>query len=261
MFSPRPLIPDSVCIVVGKVIGDHYFNHNTINALFAEAGAPGQPPEGNCVNKSTAWLVRVNKEHPTPLDVLGQLVKHFMDLDPGFEKTANDQQRIQNALSRHRLRYERGGYILPSLGTQATKDLATKLQERDLPGVQVEFERALAFVRTDPGAAVTAACSMLEAAFKNCLEAEGQPMPSVQSVSPLWTAVRKHMRLAPEDLKDDDTRRIIGGLSSAVDGIGALRTHAGSAHGGGMHRSQPTESEARLAIHAAQAIVLFLLER
>ena len=46
------------------------------------------------------------------------------------------------------------------------KSLKQILKDRDLAGVDKEFERALANIDKDPPAAITAACSILESLFK-----------------------------------------------------------------------------------------------
>ena len=55
-------------------------------------------------------------------------------------------------------------------------------------------------------------------------------------------------------------RTILGGLNSVVNGVGALRTHGGDAHGRerGYRRIDPRI--ARLAIHSASTVSLFLVE-
>lgn len=255
-------IPDPVCVVVGDVLGKCIFHHQTIDKIFLAAGAPRPIPAGSCAKKATTWLVRLNEEHPKPLDALGSVLKAVMDDEPSEydEKLRSAQEEIRGVLAQYGMRYERSGRILPNLGSLPTRDLAAKLRERDLPGIEEEFDRALGSIGTDARAAVTAACSILEALFKMYLEDERQPLPSDQSVGPLWKEVRKHMKIAPENLQEDDLRKVVGGLSSVVDGVGAFRTHAGSAHGGGRTRRAPEEHEARLAIHASHAVVAFILE-
>lgn len=259
---PADQLPDAVCAVVGDVLGRYIFHHQTIDKIFFAAGARQPIPEGTCARKATAWLMRLNKEHSNPCDALGSVLKTVMDDEPSEydEKLRSAQEEITGVLAQHGMRYERKGRILPILGSLPTRDLAAKLRERDLPGIEEEFSRALGSIGTDARAAVTAACSILEALFKTYLEDERQPFPSDQSVGPLWKEVRKHMKIAPDDIQDDDLRKVVGGLSSVVDGVGAFRTHAGSAHGGGRTRRAPEEHEARLTVHAAHAVVAFLLD-
>jgi len=59
----------------------------------------------------------------------------------------------------------------------------------------------------------------------------------------------------------DDQKRILQGLASVVDGVGAYRTHIGSAHGRGVNPPPIDVSEARLAVNAAHTLVAFLMER
>lgn len=48
--------------------------------------------------------------------------------------------------------------------------------------------------------------------------------------------------------------------SGTSEGIGALRTHASSAHGAGKKQYKLEARHARLAIHAAHTVTLFVLE-
>lgn len=60
---------------------------------------------------------------------------------------------------------------------------------------------------------------------------ENLTLPGDQSLHPLWKIVQKHLGLSPAGAHDDDLKKILGGLASVVDGVGAFRTHVGSAHG------------------------------
>ncbi|WP_426437058.1 abortive infection family protein [Bradyrhizobium genosp. P] len=92
------------------------------------------------------------------------------------------------------------------------------------------------------------------------------PAPAAKKdVQGLYQAVREPLGLTPDKtgLSDDianDVRTILGGLNSVVNGIGALRTHGGDAHGRerGYRRIDPCI--ARLAIHSASTVSLFLVE-
>jgi hypothetical protein len=67
--------------------------------------------------------------------------------------------------------------------------------------------------------------------------------------------------LSPKDIADDDLKRILQGLYSLADGIAALRTHEGSAHGrSSKARYRLRARHARLAVHAAHTMALFVLE-
>jgi Abortive infection C-terminus len=77
--------------------------------------------------------------------------------------------------------------------------------------------------------------------------------------------VRKPLALSPDRsdldaLIADDVRKILGGLATVVEGIGALRTHGGDAHGRERGYVRIDERIAKLAIHSASTIALFLIE-
>ena len=64
----------------------------------------------------------------------------------------------------------------------------------------------------------------------------------------------------PKLVQDDDLKKTLSGILSIVDGIGAFRTHASSAHGEGRKMYKLKPRHARLAIHSAHTIALFVLE-
>lgn len=76
----------------------------------------------------------------------------------------------------------------------------------------------------------------------------------------MWNIVRKDLGFDPSKVEDQDLQTILTGLLALVDGIGALRTHASSAHGAGKRPYKIEPRHARLAIHAAHTVALFILE-
>lgn len=71
----------------------------------------------------------------------------------------------------------------------------------------------------------------------------------------------QHLGLSPKDMADDDLKQILMGLYSISTGIAALRTHEGSAHGRGSKKRYRIEARhARLSVHAAHTITMFVLE-
>ena len=124
----------------------------------------------------------------------------------------------------------------------------------------MEFERALSTIETDPAAAVTAACATIESLCRVYIEDEGLVMPSDQSIKPLWKAVQPSLGLDPSQIADDDLKRILSGLTSIIDGLGAFRTHVGSAHGRGRGSYRPSPRHARLVVHSAHTLTVFVIE-
>jgi Abortive infection C-terminus len=261
-ITAKPL-PVPVCSIVGDVLGSFIYHHKTLERLFYEAGAVGEVPPGNCVVKCQSWLRRMHTEVADPAAVLGKVIEEFMEVDSSYppERQEDGRKKITDVLGRVGFSYRTGGLILGPVNALPTKSLKQVLQARDLAGVDKEFERALANVEKDPPAAITAACSILEALFKVYIEDNNAiEMPSDQSLKPLWRAASKHLGLDPSALEDDDVRKVLTGLNSVVDGVGSLRTHAGSAHGHGRRRYQLQARHARLAIHSSHTLVGFFIE-
>ncbi|MEP0990758.1 abortive infection family protein [Tateyamaria sp.] len=143
--------------------------------------------------------------------------------------------------------------------------LAKVSSEWTLDTLEREFKRAFENVDTDPEAAVTASCSMLESVCRSVLKARGISPPKSLDIKSLYKAVREPLGLSPaKHIPDDeieaDVRAILSALSNATQGIGALRTHAGTAHGRerGFRRLDPRI--ARLSVNTSTSLALFLME-
>jgi hypothetical protein len=137
--------------------------------------------------------------------------------------------------------------------------------EWTLDTLEQEFKRAFENIENDPEAAVTAACSMLESICRSVLIARAMPLPKSLDIKTLYKEVRVPLGLSPDkDVPkseiEADVRTILSAISNLIQGVGALRTHAGSAHGRerGFRRIDPRI--ARLSVSAASAAALFLVE-
>lgn len=251
---------------VSSVIAAHYYSHSKLDALFMESGAPGDAPDGNCEKKCSNWLKRCNSEYSVDaFSVLGEVIQEYMETEPspfGFnEKIIEGQERIKKSLAKNQLSYQLNGQIVLAGANPTTKTLTDYLRSGDFSSVEKEFERALIHINTDPHASITAACSIIEALCKTYIESFELTMPSKQSVVPLWKTVKQHLTLNTDNVLAEDQNKIIQGLSSVVDGVGAFRTHIGSAHGRGNKPPKVKVSEARLAVNASHTLVTFILER
>jgi hypothetical protein len=256
---------NAVASVVGTVLGGYYYHHATLEAVFTEAGAPGEPPEGNCEQKCVRWLKRTsNTPELDGLTVLGRVLEEFMDTDLTrsltLEQFSAEKARVLETLRQDGLDYLRGGRILAKGAALAARQLEDILRARDLGGMNKEFERALNSVGSDPGAAVTAACAILEALCKVYIQDEGLALPSDQSIQPLWRAVQPHLGLDPKSIEDNDLKQILSGLSSITHGLGSFRTHVGSAHGRGRNTYRVAPRHARLVVNASHTLAMFMIE-
>jgi hypothetical protein len=226
------------------------------------------------MSKHWSGYVEINKDEESgdPLGVLGGLIEPYMEaVDEGVEDpfgfgvacnlTPNRDRKakIADVLMRSNLIYVSGGKIAGALGTPS-RSLEQQIRNKEIGSVTHEFERALENVEVSPREAVSAACNILESICKVYIEDERLEKPAKQDLKPIWTIVRNHLGFDPSRLEDNDLKTILTGLFATVDGIGALRTHASSAHGAGRRPYKLEPRHARLAVHAAHTIALFVLE-
>lgn len=264
-MKERSTIPNSVIGAVAEVLGDYYYSHSRLNTLFMENGAPGDPPEGNCVNKCLSWLKRCNKDYDVqPLEVLGGVIQEFMDKEFGEwskgEKWNSEKERIKKALGRNGLSYQTNGHVFKGGLAPTSRSLSEIFRSGDYSAIEAEFERAISTVETDPASGITAASSLIEALCKTYIHEKRLSLPNKQNIQNLWIVVRNDLGLDPRILEQADQKKILSGLSSIVDGVGSLRTHIGSAHGRGPDSKAAKVREAKLAINASHTLTLFVLD-
>lgn len=245
--------------------------HATMDSLFMYANAPGDPPEGSKLTKAQAWLRRINThESCEPLEVVGYLIEGYMepplkklapwDDDPSLSEPQSERiARITGALARASLQYIPGAKISHISGS-ASRSLKEIISQLDHTSIDQEFDRALRNVEISPREAVSAACNLLESIFKTYIDEENLSLPKKLDLQPIWKVVRDDLGFDPGVIEDRDLKEILSGIFATVNGIGALRTHASSAHGAGKQTYNLRPRHARLAVHAAHTLATYVLE-
>lgn len=152
-----------------------------------------------------------------------------------------------------------------SQGSHVTSHLSLAASVFRFDTVQADLKRAIDSADQDPEDAVTAASSLLESLCRSVLIEMGRPLPDRKDITSLYKAIREPLGLnaARDDLPleiSDDVRSILSALNTIVQSVGALRTHAGDAHGRERGFKRIDGRIARLAIYTASAATLFLLE-
>ncbi len=267
-------IPTAVAAVVNDVLQGS--SHATLDELFQTSGAPGDPPSLSHAAKWKAWLMRCNSaEGVDPLFVLGKVLEELMEVEPPKEENVDSflgitdnkyddwkkkKHRVVSILESYGLKYIRGGKVAEVRKGSISKVLEEELVKGNYEEINVEFQRAVNAIDSDPGAAITAGCAILEALFKVYISEHGLTLPNKQTIKPLWNVVQKHIGFNPASQTDSDVQVILTGLSSIVDGIGALRTHGGSAHGGGELRYNMKPRHASLIVGTAHTLALFVIQ-
>ncbi len=210
------------------------------------------------------WLRQTNKNPSVnALEVLGRLIEPVMEADCDAPMVGEfrweRKRKIKAALARCELQYVTGGVIAGALGP-ASKRLDDLIRGRNMDALAEEFTRALRNVDANPREAVSAGSNVLESVCKVYIQDEGLPLPAKQDLPGVWAVVRKDLGFDPSAVEDRDLKEILSGLLAVVSGIGALRTHASSAHGSGRRSYRLEPRHARLAVHAAHTVVAFVLE-
>lgn len=259
----RQLIPAAVLALTAELSSERE-THATLDSLFTYAGAPGEPPDGSKHAKALAWLRRANNDCANPLQVLGRILEGYMEEaldqnDRWDRERLAQRDKLVRALADSNLQYMKGGRVVGAMGTP-TRTLSEFIREGDLESIDQEFQRAVQYAATAPREAVSAASNILESVCKVVIAEEGLPMPAKQDLQAVWGIVRKHLGIDPSKIEDQDLQQILTGLISVVHGIGSLRTHASSAHGAGKAPYRLEPRHARLAVHAAHTLALFVLE-
>lgn len=212
-------------------------------------------------------LLETNRK-PDGQEAIGRVIEAVVDArdfldDPDRLVAVVDYLNKRLSYDKFQLRKRGEQYRLINVATDVliTQALRAKVEALDLDSVQRDFQRAVEQSEADPEGAITSACSTIESVCKCLLDHMKQPYPSKQDVGHLAAEVQRHLNLAPDrpDV-DQDVRRILGGFSNVSAGIGSLRTHAGDAHGRGKQVTRVDSRIARLAIHSASTVALFLIE-
>lgn len=209
-------------------------------------------------------LVHANKTEPDRVKQVIEQVADPREYGDDVELHSRAIAHLNTCLAHDRLEIRQIGHswkLVSSAGqAPVTEQLDERLRSIDYDSVDASFRKALEQAEADPSNATKEACSIVESVCKCILDEVGSAYPKRQDIQGLVKEVSKVLDLSPArpDI-DADVRQILGGLSTVVNGIGALRTHEG-AHGKGKNVARIDGRIARLAIHAASTIALFYIE-
>lgn len=141
-------------------------------------------------------------------------------------------------------------------------EVALEIASRQLgyKDIYPDWRSAQASVYTDPREAVTRSSSLIESVCKHILDTKKVQLPKDQSIQPMLKTTLNVLGLEPKGQSNEDLRQMAGGIISVVNGLGAFRTHVGTAHGRGPDGLGPDHIQARLAVNLAGAVSTFLME-
>lgn len=206
----------------------------------------------------------------------GELVKKIVESAADPRDFINDPVRhtaVVEYLNRHLLfdglKLENAGRSMRLVEIAETAPVTGELSAMaagiDFDTVSRDLDRALRAAAADPELAVTSACAVVESVCRSILVELELGFPAKQDISSLYRAVRDPLGLDPlkEGLAPEivnDVKAALSGLVTSVQAIGSLRTHVGGAHGKERGFRRIDARIAKLALHSASAIALFIIE-
>ena len=122
------------------------------------------------------------------------------------------------------------------------------------------WQKALARKGSDPDGAITAARTLLEAVLKHILDQEQVPYDSAADLHEIYRKVAELLHLTSEQHEEVLFKKVLGGCSAVVSGIGELRNQMGDAHGHGKRRFRASPRHAELAVNMAGTMCLFIVQ-
>jgi hypothetical protein len=126
--------------------------------------------------------------------------------------------------------------------------------------VLAAWSKAIERRSADPGGAITAARTLLESVCKTILDDMDETYGPGDDLPKLYRTVSKALKLTPTDYTDEQLRRILGGATTVVEGLGSLRNREGDAHGRGRKNYRPSARHAGLAVNLAGSVAVFLMQ-
>lgn len=153
-------------------------------------------------------------------------------------------------------------HLLDSLdaGVAAPSDtlVASAISAFSSVHIDAAWRKALERRDNDPEGAITAARTLLEATCKHILEERGKPYSDGADIRQLYRQTAESLNIAPSQHTEEVFKQILGGCTSVVEGLGALRNRLSDAHGKGRRAVRPGPRHAELAVNLAGAVARFL---
>ena len=189
-------------------------------------------------------FIRVNRD-------TGQLWTHFKRVSPTYQ-------------GRREYLWKEFGPLLdalePGKGAPGDERVEAVLAVLSSASVHSAWESALERRASDPDGAITSARTLLETVCKHILDDLGLEYDPSADLPGLYRQTAEALNLAPSQHTEPIVRRVLGGCTSVVEGIGAMRNKLGDAHGKGQADSVPEARHAELAVNLAGAAATLLVQ-
>lgn len=133
------------------------------------------------------------------------------------------------------------------------------LESFDAAHVHAAWSKALDRRASDPEGAITAARTLIESVCKHILDEGGVEYDDGADLPKLYKLTATLLNLAPSQHTEQVFKQILGGCTSVVEGLGALRNKLSDAHGKGKVGVRPAPRHAELAVNLSGALANYLL--
>jgi hypothetical protein len=133
------------------------------------------------------------------------------------------------------------------------------IKKLDSSYIQAEWEKALKRRLTDPEAAITTARTLIEATCKHILDEAKVSYGENSDLPQLYRLTSECLNISPSQHTEKIFKQILGGCTSIIEGLGALRNRLSDAHGKGKFGARPAERHAELAVNLAGAVSMFMI--
>jgi len=134
------------------------------------------------------------------------------------------------------------------------------LARLDWNEVQAAWRKALERKTTDPEGAITAARTLLESVCKHVLDEARVAYEPKADLPKLYGLTAERLNLSPSQHTEKIFKQILGGCHAVIEGLGALRSRVGDAHGQGKKPVKPAARHAELSVNLAGAVATFLAQ-
>jgi hypothetical protein len=151
--------------------------------------------------------------------------------------------------------------ILAAESAEIEAQMAASLTELDNDTLNQNWAAVLDATHLETADGLTRSSRMLETVCTAILNERGVALPADKSLSPLLKACIKCLEWPLAKEAHDDVKQLTGGVQSICNGVGALRTHFGTAHGASSHLPPLDPEFGILAKNACATAAIFLLSR
>lgn len=138
--------------------------------------------------------------------------------------------------------------------------VSESLERFDSQHVHAAWAKTVERRLSDPEGAVTMAKTLLESVCKHVIEqSEGIEYGKSDDLPALYRKASHALNLAPDQHVEEIFKKILGGCTNVVLGLGELRNRMGDAHGQGQRPIKPLPRHAELAVNLSGTMSSFLI--